>query len=177
MIPQIPSKVGKSSERFLQSYVIILSDVRTISKELYEATVHFRTKCNLSCIVVDLDSLNPDPDPAFQVNPDPRFWWPKIEEKMLKKFYYLFLSKNFNLLILMPPMTSKQQEEPYLLTFFYFCGSFLPSWIRIQFGSGCLTLLLCQYFLKPVVWSWLGAIKYRPRQLQERLKRSLFFIV
>ena len=22
------------------------------------------------------------------------------------------------------------------MNFFYFCGSFLPSWIRIQFGSG-----------------------------------------
>ncbi len=40
---------------------------------------------------VDPDSLNSDqdtdPDPAFQVNPDsdkdPRFWWPKTEEKKI----------------------------------------------------------------------------------------------
>ncbi len=27
--------------------------------------------------------INPDPDPAFQANldPNPRFWWPKTEEK------------------------------------------------------------------------------------------------
>ena len=30
----------------------------------------FTAFINLSC-VVDLDSLNPDPDPSFQVNPDP----------------------------------------------------------------------------------------------------------
>jgi hypothetical protein len=73
MIPQIPSKVGKSSDRFLQSYEIILFTVCTMSKELWEANVHFRTKCSLLCSVVDLYSLNPDLDPAFQVNPDPGF--------------------------------------------------------------------------------------------------------
>jgi hypothetical protein len=42
--------------------------------------------------VVDLDSLNPDPDPAFQVNPDPGFSRPKNEEKIhLKIFIYIFL--------------------------------------------------------------------------------------
>jgi hypothetical protein len=32
-----------------------------------------------------------DPDPAFHTNPDPGFWWPKIEEKNIKKNLFLFL--------------------------------------------------------------------------------------
>ncbi len=32
------------------------------------------------------------------------------------------------------------------LNFFYFCGSFLPSWIRFQDGSGSETLLLSQFW-------------------------------
>ncbi len=109
-----------------------------------------------------------DPDPAFFVNadldtdPDPGFWWPKF---FLKKFTagkkLNFFIKNCHLLIPRPPKrTSKLQEKssslkrehPALqkLNFFHFCGSFWPSWIRIQltkmnadlcgFGSGSGTL-------------------------------------
>jgi hypothetical protein len=71
--------------------------------------------------------------------------------KNLKKFtagklFYIILIKNCNLLIPRPPYRPhKLQEKPSALkrehpalqnmkfcTFFYFCGSFLPSWIRIQ---------------------------------------------
>ena len=70
------------------------------------------------------------------------FWWPNI----LKFHSWNFSENNFNLFIPRPPWrTSKLQEKPsalkreppalqtynYLL-FFYFCGSFLPSCIRIQ---------------------------------------------
>ncbi len=74
---------------------------------------------------VEPDSLNPDPDPAFQVNPDPiwiriqfgsrygsgsnpdpGFLWPKSEEKISRKFVKnLFLVQNCNLL------TSKLHER------------------------------------------------------------------
>ncbi len=42
--------------------------------------------------------MNPDPDPAFQVNPDtdpdPVFWWPIIEEKKYSwNFFFFFRSK------------------------------------------------------------------------------------
>ncbi len=75
-----------------------------------------------------------DPDPAFQVNPDPEFWWPKYTAE---NFFDLYLNKNSNLLM------SKLQEKPSALkrehqalqkikfiNFFHVCGSFLPSWIR-----------------------------------------------
>ncbi len=38
--------------------------------------------------IVDLNSLNPDLDPAFQVNTDPGFWWPKIEKTYSRKFVF-----------------------------------------------------------------------------------------
>jgi hypothetical protein len=60
---------------------------------------------------VDPDSLNPDPDPAFQVNPDPiRFQGfddQKLKKKKkLKTFKNLSLFRNLNLLM------SKLQEKP-----------------------------------------------------------------
>jgi hypothetical protein len=97
--------------------------------------------------------LNPDtdPDPAFQVNPntdpnpDPIRIQDFDDQKLKKKntaetFFLFFLIKNCNLLM------SKPQEKPSALkrehpavqrmkfsTFFYVCGSFLPSWIRIAY--------------------------------------------
>ncbi len=99
-----------------------------------------------------------DPDPAFFSNcgsgfriPDPgsgsRLLWPKIDKKLLlKKKIKKFWIKNYNL-----PIPSLHKGRPsyrrslqyskkniqYLKTwkfwpFFNFCGSFLPSWIRIR---------------------------------------------
>ncbi len=46
-------------------------------------------------------------------NPDPGFWWPKIEEKNTAEKFYLFLLKNCNLLIPWPlQRASKLQEKP-----------------------------------------------------------------
>jgi hypothetical protein len=76
--------------------------------------------------------------------PDPGFWWPKTRKKCRKHLYF-FKSKNCNLLILglhkgrpsyrriLQP--SKENIHHFktlnFFTFFYFCGSFLPSWIQI----------------------------------------------
>ncbi len=90
--------------------------------------------------VVDPHWFNADPDPV----PNPGFWWPKKLQKItaVKLFLYFWI-ENCNLLILRPPQrTQKLQEKPSALirehpalqffTFFYICGSFLPSWIRIR---------------------------------------------
>ncbi len=58
----------------------------------------FQSGSRVFTSVMDPDSLNPDtdPDPAFQVNPDrvsdPRFLWPKIEEKNIveKKLQFTY---------------------------------------------------------------------------------------
>ncbi len=45
--------------------------------------------CRLSTSVADQDYLNLDP--AFQLNPDPGFWWPKVKKKIQLKFFsFLF---------------------------------------------------------------------------------------
>jgi hypothetical protein len=63
---------------------------------------------------VDPDSLNQDPDPAFQVNPDPiqlqGFEDQKLKEKIQLKFVFTFiLINNCNLLM------SKLREKPTAL--------------------------------------------------------------
>jgi hypothetical protein len=77
----------------------------------------------------------------IRIQPGSRVWWPKI----YKKVYFLII-KNRNLLIPRSPLrTPKLQEKPSaskeniqhfktwnFLTFFYFSGSFFPSWIRIR---------------------------------------------
>jgi hypothetical protein len=60
-------------------------------------------------------------------------------------FFYFLLIKNYNILFPRPPKPSKLQKKPSALKrehpalqnmkfsiFFYFCGPFLPSWIRIR---------------------------------------------
>ncbi len=106
------------------------------------------------------------------------FWWPKIGKMYSWKKITFFWIKNYNLPIPGPPYrTSKLQKKPSalkrehtalqnmkFLNFFYFCGSFLPSWIadpdslygsgfvwpdwiRIQLGSGSATLILNDLYL------------------------------
>ncbi len=80
-------------------------------------------------------------------NPDPRFWWPEIEKKLqLKKklfffyqklkFTYPWASKKYAQAIKeafsSQKRTSNTSKHEIFLIFFYFCGSFLPSWIRIR---------------------------------------------
>jgi hypothetical protein len=50
--------------------------------------------------------LNPDPDPAFQVNPhtdpvpDPGFWWPKLKKKIQLEKNLSFLKKKIAIYLL-----------------------------------------------------------------------------
>ncbi len=45
--------------------------------------------------VEDPNSLNPDLDEAFQVNPnpDPGFWWPKVKEQNIAKILYILFDQ------------------------------------------------------------------------------------
>ncbi len=93
--------------------------------------------------VVDPPWFNPDPDP----DPDQGFWWPKIEKNLqLKKKLDMLLKKiaiwsSLGLhkgrtsysRSLQPSKKNIQHFKTWkFFPFFYFCRSFLPSWIRIQ---------------------------------------------
>jgi hypothetical protein len=68
----------------------------------------------------------------------------KLKKCTAKRFFYFY--ENYNFVIPRPPeRTSKLQQKPSplkrehpalqnmkFINFFYFCGSFLPSWIRIR---------------------------------------------
>ncbi len=94
-----------------------------------------------------------DPDPAFFLIADPdsgsgsRLLWPNIDKKLLlKKTLNLFVSKTTIYLFLgihkgrpsyRRSLQPSKENIQYLKTwkfwtFFYFCGSFLPSWIRVR---------------------------------------------
>ncbi len=81
-------------------------------------------------------SFNTDPDPAFYAEYRSGSGSRVI---MTKNWKNLQLEKNVR--------TPKLQKKPSALqnmkfhNFFYFCGSFLPSWTRIRSGSGSETLL------------------------------------
>ncbi len=88
-----------------------------------------------------------DSDPAFQVNPDPRFWWQKTEKKNTAEIFFItFFYKNCYLLLyklqatgeaFSPQKRTSSSSKKKFVIFFYFCGSFLPGsgsglWIRIR---------------------------------------------
>ncbi len=91
---------------------------------------------------MDPDSFNPDtdPDPAYQVNPDPDpIRIQGFDEQKLKKKYswnYIFFIQNCNLLMskLQKHSTLKLEhlalKKMEFITFFV-CGLFFPSRIRI----------------------------------------------
>ncbi len=106
-------------------------------------------------------STEPDPDATRIQGFDDQ----KLKKITVRKKFYIFFFKKCNLFIPRPPeRTFKLQEKASapkrehpalqnmkLLNYFYFCGSFLPSWIRIpnpgplswlnpDFGSGSETL-------------------------------------
>ncbi len=96
-------------------------------------------------------------DPAFQVNPDPNtdpdpiwiqgFDDQKVTKKKQLKFVFLFQIKITLYLALglhkgrpsyrrsLPPSKEYIQYLKFINLFFYFCGSFLPPWIRIRRGE------------------------------------------
>ncbi len=63
--------------------------------------------------VEDPDSFysDPDPDPAFQVNPDRGFWWPEIENKNIAEFFFTVFDKNCNLVLPRPTLDSSNCKE------------------------------------------------------------------
>ncbi len=105
--------------------------------------------------------FNADPDAAFfflMADPDPGVWWPKIAPKNVqlkkKRFPLHYFDQKFQLSYPLGLHKSikdanKLQEKPsalkrghpaiqnmkFLYLSFYFCGSFLPSWIRIRISS------------------------------------------
>ncbi len=68
-------------------------------REWIESRVGGEAKRMLSRSVAEPNSLNPDPDPAFQVNLDPGIWWPKSEENNSWKFFPFFKK---NIVIYLP---------------------------------------------------------------------------
>ncbi len=91
---------------------------------------------------LDLIRSGSNPDPIriqSGFNPDPRFRWQKTEEKI---FFSLFLIKSAVYLCQIYRRSlqlSKENIQHFkkidLLTYFYVCGLFLPSWFRIKKGS------------------------------------------
>ncbi len=92
--------------------------------------------------------------------------WKNLKLKKIKAeiFFFMFWIKNCNFLILRPlKRTPKLQEKPSALKrkhpaiqnmkflyFFFFCGSFLPSWIRLSQRDGWLSSRRC--VAKPARW-------------------------
>ncbi len=83
------------------------------------------------------------PYPAFQVNPNSGFWWPKIEEKnTVEKFILSFCDQKYSTIYwylglhgIKDVQTTREafnlkREQPALQNFSVL-WSFLPSWIRI----------------------------------------------
>jgi hypothetical protein len=87
--------------------------------------------------VVDPHWFNADPDPDPDPIPDPGFWWTKTGKNLQFEFFFNFWSKIAIYLSLRLPKgrpsyrRSLQPSKENIFTFFYFFGSFLPSWIRI----------------------------------------------
>ncbi len=80
---------------------------------------------------------------GYGSNPDPGFWWPKSKKKnTAENFFFFFWSK---IAICFCPryrrslQPSKENIQHFKkwnwLTFFYVCGLFLSSWIRIQIAN------------------------------------------
>ncbi len=111
-------------------------------KSVLRIRIHWNR--TLSSSVADPDSLNPDPDQAFEVkpdtNPDPRFWWQKIGKQYswenifswLKIEIYRYLS--LGLLkgrpsyrrSLLPLKENTQHFKKWNLLTFLFCGHVCP---------------------------------------------------
>jgi hypothetical protein len=89
--------------------------------------------------------VDPDPDPAFQVNPDTGFWWRKTGAYIY--FLHLFFWSKIAIYLsqgllkecpsyrrsLQPSKEIIQQLKTWnFLIFSYVCVSFLPSWILVR---------------------------------------------
>ncbi len=92
-----------------------------------------------------------DPDPDTDTDPDPvsnpEFLWPKIKKKFTAVNFFIFYGSKIAIYLSLglhkgrtsyrrSIQLSKENIQHFktwkFFTFFYICGSFLPSWIRIQ---------------------------------------------
>ncbi len=121
-------------------------------------SIRCRIRIGIKISVVDQDSLNPDPDPACQVNPDPVriqfFDDQKFKKNNTAENFFLFFKKTSKLHVQEKPSALKR-EHPALKKFikisyavhryktFYFAqGSFLPSGSGPRSGLRILIRLL-----------------------------------
>ncbi len=94
-------------------------------------------------------NVDQDKDPAFFIiaDPDlvldPGFWWPKLKKieswkkKKLSNAIYLSpilyeVRPSYRRSLQLSKENIQQFKTWNFFTFFFFCGSFLPSWIRIR---------------------------------------------
>jgi hypothetical protein len=82
--------------------------------------------------------LNPDPDPAFQVDSDPYLIWihgvddHKLKKKNIAEKFLNVFCCNLLMSTLQEKPSALKKEHPTLqkmksISFFYVCASFLPS--------------------------------------------------
>ena len=107
-----------------------------VAKKFIAVTL-FYISGSLNCNLLILRP--PDPDPL----PNPGFWWPKIDKKFIAvKLFIYFLDHKIAIYLslgLHKGCTSyrrslklAKEKKSSNNFFFYICGSFLPSWIRIR---------------------------------------------
>jgi hypothetical protein len=105
------------------------------------------------CNVVNLDTLSPDLNPAFQVNLDPgyrsRFWWPKMEKKYSWNFSKYFFDQKLQFSWPRPPermsklqkkSSALKREHPSLQKMKFIQG---PHWIPIRIHNTGYLQHLC----------------------------------
>ncbi len=87
------------------------------------------------------DPYSFDPDPAFlaEYRSGSRVIWPKIGKNLqLKNNYIFFCSKiaiYSSLGVHKGSPSCRRSLQPSKENYLYFCGSFLPSWVRIRFTN------------------------------------------
>ncbi len=75
-----------------------------------------------------------DPDPEYQVNPDPGFWWPKTEEKNTTEIFFIFFDQKMQFTYVQATgevfspqkRTSSTSKNEYYYIFSMFVGHFYP---------------------------------------------------
>jgi hypothetical protein len=131
---------------------------------------------------VYLDSLNPDPAFQGRLDPDPGFWRLKIWRKKIQLDFliiffwskiaiYFFLGLNKGSPSCRRSIQHAKKNIQHfnnLLTFFYFCGSYLPSWIWIhnadflrQKYSNLVILEPNPLVKKQRTFVWFSTVQYR----------------
>ncbi len=150
----VPPRPQTAAQRRLRPPPSARPTVHLLAKSPY-GTIHMKTPAiSEELILPVLHGIFMPELPAFQVNPDPGFWWPKTKEKKMQMTFFFikkkcswhflqsFFDQKFNLLMskLQEKPSALKREHPALkkmkfMNFFYACGSFFPSWIRIRIAN------------------------------------------